>query len=129
MSAVACAVPGRRTEQASNQAGCSVAQTRTNDPIRIRETTMVELSGHRVGISNIWERELPDENGTVLPRMSATVSLVNVATRREQPDFHVFAGSIFSIGGDRYCVDEVEEGSSTPGNVYLHKVVPDADRG
>jgi hypothetical protein len=93
------------------------------DDVRIRETTQQTISQHLVGAANIFERDLPDETGTVAPRMSATLSIQDLQTRQSRTE-KVFAGSTLSLGVDRYCVVTVEEGSSQPGVVVLRKLAP-----
>jgi len=93
------------------------------DVQRLRETTQPTLSDCAVGIGNIFERDLPDEHGVVAPRMSAVLVISDRKTgesRREK----VFAGSVVSIGGDRYCVVSVEEGETSPGWVTVRKLRP-----
>ncbi len=96
----------------------------TSNEIKIGETTQATLSGHRVGVSNIWERDLPDADGNVAPRMSATLSITEVATGKETPDFQVSAGSVVTLGADRYCVVRVEAAPDEPGDIYLRKLPP-----
>jgi hypothetical protein len=91
--------------------------------LTIRETTQQTLSGHLVGVGNIWERELPDKDGVVASRMSATLAITSTATNETRHE-KVFAGSLFELGEDTYCVTDVQEGTSGPGAVALRKVAP-----
>jgi hypothetical protein len=93
----------------------------TNDPIRIRETTQPALSGQLIGVSNIWERDLPDEHGVVASRLSADVSVFDPASRTARRQ-EVYAGSVLAVGADRYCVVEVEGGKSAPGSITLRRI-------
>ena len=95
----------------------------SSDEIKIGETTQMRLSGHKVGVSNIWERELPDDKGVVAPRMSALLSILEIASAREL-DVMVFAGSVLELGPDRYCIVRVEEGQTAPGDIFLRKLAP-----
>ena len=87
----------------------------------IRETTQTELSGHLVGVGNIWERNLPDESGVIAPRLSATLSIQDLASKAERHE-RVFAGVNISLGADRYEVVSVAEGQSEPGSITLRQV-------
>ena len=89
--------------------------------LTIKETTQPELSGYLVGVSNIWERELPDKSGVVAKRLSAALAI----TRRETGETRhekVVAGSLITLGGDTYCVEKVEEGSAGPGAIVVRKM-------
>jgi hypothetical protein len=87
---------------------------------RLHETTVAQLSGYSVGLSNIFERDLPDESGFVASRMSAQLSIWDdtKASREET----VIAGAIVTIGADRYCVKSIEPGDTAPGWVSLRQV-------
>lgn len=87
----------------------------------IRETTQHTLSEHLVGVGNIWARDLPDKDGVVASRMSATLSITSTATSETRQE-KVFAGSLVTLGNDTYCVVQVQEGSSGPGMVELRKI-------
>jgi len=94
-----------------------------SDVLRLRETTNPTLSEYDVGIGNIYERDLPDENGVVAPRLSAVLVIHNPTTgeiRRET----VVVGSTVVIGADRYCVVKLEEGQTSPGWVSVSKLSP-----
>jgi hypothetical protein len=91
--------------------------------LSIRETTQQTLSDHLVGVGNIWERELPDKDGVVASRMSASLSITSTATSETRHE-KVFAGSLVELGDDTYCVTQVQEGSSGPGMVVLRKIAP-----
>jgi hypothetical protein len=93
----------------------------TGDEITIRETTQAQLSGHLVGVGNIWERDLPDDRGVIAPRLSASLSIEEIASREARSE-KVFVGSVLSLGADRYAVVNVEEGESEPGSITLRKL-------
>jgi hypothetical protein len=86
----------------------------------IRETTQPMISGHLVGVGNIWERDLPDDRGVIAPRLSATLSIMDLATNQTRHEI-VFTGSLLSLGDDTYCVVNVEEGKSELGEIILRK--------
>jgi len=81
------------------------------------------MSGRRIGIANILERELPDESGVVALRMSALLNIHDPETGTSIKE-KVFAGSMVSIGVDRYCVVKVEQGTTSPGWVTVRKLAP-----
>lgn len=91
------------------------------DDLTIRETAQPALSGYWVGVGNIWERELPDEQGIIAPRLSASLMIRDPAsgqTRHEK----VFTGNILTLGADRYLVVSVEEGDAAPGAIVLRRL-------
>lgn len=89
--------------------------------ITIKETTQPEVSGHLVGVSNIWERELADGSGAVAPRMSAALAITPKDTREVRHE-KVVAGSQVKLGADVYCVEQIAEGKDQPGSIVLRKV-------
>lgn len=94
-----------------------------DEVLRFRETTNPTVSDHQVGISNIFERDLPDAKGVVGPRISAVLVIFDPATRQSRRET-VATGSTVAIGADRYCVVSVEEGKNGPGWVSLRKLAP-----
>jgi hypothetical protein len=94
-----------------------------DEVLRFRETTNPTLSDHQVGISNIFERDLPDAKGVVAPRLSAVLVIFDPATKQSRRET-VATGTTVAIGADRYCVVGVEEGKSGPGWVSLRKLAP-----
>lgn len=79
------------------------------------------VSDHHVGISNIFDRELPDAGGTVASRASAVLVIFDPAkqtTRRET----VIANSIVAIKDDRYCVVAITHGRGERGTISLRKL-------
>jgi hypothetical protein len=95
--------------------------TMAGDVLRFRETTSNTLSSKDVGISNIFERDLPDEKGAVASRLSAVLVIHDPDTDEIRREI-VFAGNVVSIGGDRYRVENVERGKDAPGWVSLRRV-------
>ena len=95
--------------------------TMAEGEISIRETTQPELSGHLVGVSNIWQRDLPDANGAIAPQASAQVSIFSVDTRERRTEI-VRPGSVLVLGADRYQVQGIVEGQSAPGWIVLRKI-------
>lgn len=91
-----------------------------DEVMKIRETTQPLLSGYLVGVSNIWERDHADGKGGTAPRVAATLSITDPASRETRRE-DVVAGSIVALGADRYCVVAVEEGQASPGSVSLSK--------
>jgi hypothetical protein len=103
---------------------CSIVEERmSNDEVTIQETTQPTISGHRVGVGNIWERDLPDATGAVAPRVSAGLWILDIASDQERYQ-EVFAGSVLLLGADRYCVVKVEQGVSALGAITLRKIEP-----
>jgi len=93
------------------------------DVLRLRETTMPTLSERRVGISNIFERDLPDDKGVVASRLSALLTIHDPKTKESRKE-KVIVGSMVSIGADRYCVVDIEEGKTEPGSISVRKLAP-----
>lgn len=100
---------------------CTPGEHMSSDEMTIQETTQPAISGHLVGVSNIWERSLPDGQGVVASRLSATVTIRDVASQQTRVE-RVFAGSVLSLGADQYCVVRVEPGKSAPGAITLRKL-------
>lgn len=94
-----------------------------DDILKLRQTTQTELSGRHVGVANILERELPDQNGAVASRMSALLNIYDPSTR-ESAKKTVSAGSVVEIGDDKYCIIHVEQGETSPGWISLRKLAP-----
>ncbi|BAZ32087.1 hypothetical protein NIES4074_45890 [Cylindrospermum sp. NIES-4074] len=132
---VACAMPTtapvKTPAPKATYLTCNFSEEQmTSNEITIKESTQPTISGHLVGVSNIWERELPDDQGAIAsggrfaiaPRMSASLSIQDIASEQTRAE-KVFAGSVLSLGADRYCVVNVEEGNSTPGMITLRKIM------
>src|SRR5262245_33762548 len=84
---------------------CNVSEESqwAGEPMTFRETTQPDLAGYYVGISNIFERDLPDDKGVIAPRMSANLTITNPKTDESRYE-KVFAGNVITIGADRYCI-------------------------
>lgn len=95
----------------------------TDSGITIGETTQPALSGYLVGVSNIWERELPGRDGTLATRMSAQLSIFDPSTRTARTEF-VGADDTIELGGDRYRVAAVTAGRSAPGSIVVRRLAP-----
>ena len=93
-------------------------QITTGAVLGLRETTSNQLSGRDVGVSNIFERKLADGHGVVALRMSA-ILVIHDPDSDEITRPTVVAGSVVTIGADRYCVVEVNAGHDGPGALSL----------
>ncbi|HLP88059.1 MAG TPA: hypothetical protein VK184_05565 [Nostocaceae cyanobacterium] len=102
----------------------SLEKPMISDEITIKENTVGTIFNHRVGVSGIWEWELPDDNGVIAPRMSARLSIWEIDSEQVHHE-DVFAGKEISIGSDRYCVVDVEYMPSSFGSVTLRKIQSD----
>jgi hypothetical protein len=89
--------------------------------LTIRETTQPEISNHAVGVANIFERELPDAAGVVARRLSAQL-VISASGSQDVRRETVYAGSVIVLGADRYCVVDLEEGTTGPGALTLEKL-------
>jgi hypothetical protein len=123
--AIACTAPTTTPEKTPNplvvSSNChSLENVKISDEIVIQETTVGTISNHAVGVSNIFEREIPNDKGVIASRMSATLSILDIASEQTSRE-EVFAGSVISLGSDRYCVVNVEYGNSS-GSVTLRKI-------
>ena len=92
-----------------------------NDEMTIRETTQPAIGNHLLGVSNIWERELPDDRGVVAARLSATLNIADPATGEARREF-VIVGSEFSLGAERYRVVNIDEGASDLGAITVRRI-------
>lgn len=94
---------------------------RTGDVLVFRETTSNQLAQRDVGVSNVFERDLPDAAGATAKRLSAVLVIHDPATDAVARAT-VFAGSTVLVGAERYCVVTVAKGEGTPGSVSLVKL-------
>lgn len=99
----------------------AACEGRTGDVLTFRETTSNQLAQRDVGVSNVFERELPDASGAVAKRMSAVLVVHDPATDAVVRAT-VFAGSVVDIGAERFCVVTVALGGDAPGSVSLVKL-------
>jgi hypothetical protein len=95
----------------------------SDDEITITETTVAKISGYRVGVGNVWERQLKDDQGVTALRMSASMAIFDPDSGQEY-ERKVFAGNTVSLGTDRYLVVKVHEGASGLGSITLRKITP-----
>jgi hypothetical protein len=119
----ASATPGqdiRKDIEPAKRAAAFEDMFMTDNEITIRETAQAEISGHLVGVGNIWERELPDNEGVIALRLSASISILEIASQQERSE-KVSAGSVISLGADQYSVVGLEEGQSEPGSITLRQ--------
>jgi hypothetical protein len=109
--------PARRDPSVASRSTCA----RTDETQRLRETTQPTLSDRLVGIGNIFERDVPDASGVVAARLSAVLVITDPTTQQSRRET-VIEGSVVTIGGDRYCVVELEAGTREPGWVSIRKL-------
>ncbi|HLO84626.1 MAG TPA: hypothetical protein VK203_06375 [Nostocaceae cyanobacterium] len=124
--AIACAAPTTTPAKISKSSvvpsTCSfVEKPMISDEITINENTVGTISNYAVGVVNVGERELPDDKGVIAPRISAILAILDPSTKQSH-DEDVFAGSVISLGTDRYCVVHVDGGNSKYGSVTLRKI-------
>jgi hypothetical protein len=113
--------PGSASKTNGSATGSQGCKDPMTDDQTYRETTNPTLSNHQVGISNIFERDLPDKSGTVASRLSAILVIFDPNTKQTRRET-VIAESEVTIGGDRYCIVKLEEGKSSPGSVTFRKL-------
>lgn len=119
--------PASSAANASETAACPAsAGTLQGEEIILREPTQPTLAGHHVGVGNIFERELPDDDGVVAPRLSASLHIADPATGDERDEL-VRAGSVLVLGDERHCVVRVEAGGSAPGAIAVRRLVAPAE--
>lgn len=104
--------------------GCSqarsIGETEVEGVIEIVETTNPVISGHQVAVGNIRERELPDINGAVEMRMSASISIMCIETGEEWRGFFA-PGDPVTLGEHTYRVDSIDPGEDSRGTIILVK--------
>jgi hypothetical protein len=115
------AAPSDSGSKASAASGACQEASMQEDVMKLRESTSPTVSDRRVGISNIYERDLPDAQGTVAPRLSAVLVIFDMATNETRRET-VIEGSEVAIGADRYCVVGLEKGTTSPGSVSIRKL-------
>jgi hypothetical protein len=124
--AIACTAPTTTPKKTPNplvvSSNChSLEKVKISDEIIIEQNTVGTISNHAVGVSNIFERELPDDKGVIALRMSANLSIWDIASQQTRHE-KVFAGKVITLGTDRYCVVHVKYGESSSGSVTLRKI-------
>jgi hypothetical protein len=100
----------------------TMATAREAGDLAIEENTVGELSGRRVGVSNIWERTY-DRNGAQVAGVAAKLSVLD---GKDVEHLVVGLGSRVAIGGDIYeCVgiDDGKNDRNQMGEVVLRLVV------
>ena len=94
----------------------------SDSDIIIIETTQLKMFHYLVGVSNIWERELPDQQGVIKPRLSANINIFDLDSK-ESREQEVFSESIIALEGQNYRVVNVNDGTHTrPGSITLQKM-------
>ena len=92
------------------------------EPIAIQESTQALISGRLVAVSNIWERDAPDADGVIAPRLTAQVTVADPG-----PDgscrLDVAVGTVLVLGADRYRVVDVVRTVSAPGAITLRPLM------
>ena len=91
------------------------------ETLRIRETTQRALAAYRIGVADIFVRDAPDKVGAMAPRLSARIALFDPTTDTSHEET-VIAGSVVTVGADRYCVVGLEEANLSPGWLSLRKL-------
>ncbi|MBK7399142.1 MAG: hypothetical protein IPJ34_23355 [Myxococcales bacterium] len=86
----------------------------------ICETCVGTLEGHRVGVSNLWERSLAGPDGVVRKQPSAQLSI----WRDGEPSRHEFVvvGTRLTLGGVSYEVVMIDLPPHEPGSIALRRV-------
>lgn len=74
------------------------------------ETAVCDLSGQRVGVANIYERDFVDSGGQRSKHLSAQLVIFDSTSRGERTE-KLFAGNTVNIGADQYCLVQVNEGT------------------
>ncbi len=86
----------------------------------LTETTVGELSGVRVGLANVWERNYEDSGGTVRHGLTARVAWTDAGgTERWEV---VGVGSQLEFAGSTWQVTRIEKVAGTPGEVVWERV-------
>jgi hypothetical protein len=93
----------------------------------IQESTQPKIGNYLVGVANIWERDLPDDNGVVASRVSASVTVFDPTTNESHREF-VVVGSTLLIGNDRYRVVHIDEGHSDLGAITVSRIAAEGGR-
>jgi hypothetical protein len=105
--------PPTPTPTPPTAAGCA-AQVK-GEPIKMTEGTNPQLSGFDAGTSNIFERD---------GRLSGSISIHDPASGGEGKVERVivYAGTEFTVNGDRYCTIDVQDGKDGPGWLLVGKL-------
>ncbi len=106
-------------------AGCTPARARPAVPVgatEIGETCVGTIEGHRVGVSNLWERSLAGPDGVVRTQPAGRLSI----WKDSEPgrDELVVVGTRITIGGVVYEVVMIDCPAKAPGSIALRKAGP-----
>ncbi len=102
----------------SPRCGAAIA---TGAVCSIVETTNPTVSGRQVGVADIFERELPGDDGGLGMRLSAAL-VVHEPDTQTEAHHTVVTGTIVTIGLDGYRVTRIEAGKERPGFIVLERV-------
>lgn len=122
VAAIGCSSrSGSKDKKAAEEsATCGVAMDPTVE--QCIETAVCELSGRRIGVANIYERDFVDSQGLRSKHVSAQLVLFDPSSPEERTE-KLFAGNTVNIGADQYCLVHVSEGvGEERGSVTLQKI-------
>ncbi|PIE23221.1 MAG: hypothetical protein CSA62_08395 [Planctomycetota bacterium] len=92
--------------------------------IKLRETTVAQLAGFRVGLAKVWQEEYSDAEG--VPRQGVRGTLAVMCEDEEQDfDLRVALGDEVKLGSARYIVSAIDEGEQL-GTLTLTQLPPEA---
>lgn len=90
-----------------------------HEGVVIRENTQANILHYRIGVANIWERDLPDDQGRIKSQMSATVAIFNTQTEESREE-KVRVGSLITLdAGHQYRVLKIDEGDGEIGSITI----------
>lgn len=112
---------GSTQQSAGSGAKLCAEDSMVDSADKLKENTNPTLSGHEVAITKIRERDLPGNGGEVHRQLSVVLEIFDPATEKSWSET-VARGSVVTIGGDRYCVVELEKGETEPGAIWIRKV-------
>lgn len=85
---------------------------------RYTQTTQPTISGCLVGIADIYDRPRPDAGNAMQP----SALLVDACLPAGKDYLVVFIGNVVKLGGDEYCVSDIEIRHDRPGRITLVKL-------
>jgi len=104
---------------------CTPTRTRPPLPpgaIEICEPCVGTIGAYRLGVGNIWERDIAGPDGVVARRPAAMVSIWTDATDAGgERHLTVVPGSEVVLGDETYRVIEVDNPPGKPGSIRLQK--------
>ena len=118
--AFACGPPARAPDGREKTETCAV-ESKVGVPCRIDETTNPQIGTHEVGVSNLFDRELPGPDGVVAMRKGAAISVYDRETKKEE-HHKVTIGTVIPIGNTSYRVVAIEYGHVGPGWIILERI-------